>query len=125
MILEEKACIEKVNEWIAKTKREAYKNHINPQSSDTIENPEELIAYKMNLENLEDKLSKAIQKEDMEALSALHWPDDLKECIKEMTIRGEILDLLNQAFTISHFNKSQEHTAELINEAELRNETPL
>jgi len=115
MILEEDTCIKKVNEWIAKTKREAYEKNINSQPSDTIENAEELVAYKNNLEELEQKLSRAITDENTEALTALHWPDELMECIKNMAIRAEILDCLQQAFTINHFNKSPKHEAELEN----------
>jgi len=113
MIIEEDACIEKVNQWITNTKKNAYEKNINSQSSDTTENPKELFAYQADLENLEHNLSKAIQKEDMNALSTLHWPDELMDCIKDMAIRGEILDILKQAFTINHFNKSPKHEAEL------------
>jgi len=117
--MEEDACIAKLNEWIAKTKREAYEKNINSQESSTTENPEELFAYKSNLEELAQKLSRAITDENTEALTALHWPDELMECIRNMAIRAEILDCLQQSFTINHFNKSPKH------EAELRNETPL
>jgi hypothetical protein len=113
MIIEEDACIEKVNQWITNTKKNAYEKNINSESSDTTENPKELFAYQADLEKLEDELSKAIQKEDMKALSTLHWPDELMDCIKDMAIRVEILDLLKQAFTINHFNKSPKHEAEL------------
>ena len=113
MIIEDGACIKKVNEWITDIKKKAYEKHITSKGPDTTENPEELIAYQADLENLEHNLSNAIQKEDMKALTTLHWPDELGDCIKDMTIRGEILDLLKQAFTINHFNKSPKHEAEL------------
>jgi hypothetical protein len=113
MILEEDACIEKVNQWISKTKKNTYEKHIKSEGPHTTENPEELFAYQADIESLEDKLSKAIKNEDMKALSALHWPDELGDCIKDMTTRGVILDLLKQAFTINHFNKSPIHEAEL------------
>jgi len=113
MIIEEDACIEKLNEWITNTKKNIYEKHIKSEGPHTTENPEELIAYQEDLESLEGKLSIAIKKEDMDALSALEWPDELGDCIKDMTIRGVILDLLKQAFTINHFNKSPIHEAEL------------
>ena len=110
MVIEEDACIEKVNKWIIDTKKNAYEKNINVN---TTENPETLIAYQADLENLEHNLSKAIQNENMKELSNLHWPDELMECIKDMAIRGEILDLLHQAFKVHHFNKSPIHEAEL------------
>lgn len=109
MVIEE-ACIKKVNEWITEIKKTTYEKYIKPESS---ENSEGLIAYKAALESLEEKLSKAIQDQNTEALKELEWPDELMECINNMAIRGVILDLLHQAFTISHFNKSPKHEAEL------------
>ena len=117
--MQEDACIKKVNEWITKTKREVYETNIKS------ENSSELFAYTNELEMLESKLRKAITDENTNALFALGWPNELIECIKNMTLRVEILDCLQQAFTINHFNKSPKHEAELENESELRNETPL
>jgi hypothetical protein len=109
----EEACILRVNAWIKEIKRKAYETNINTQDSNTNENPDELLAYKSDLEELEQKLRKAITDENTEALSELHWPNDLNDCIKNMSLRTYILDNLHQAFNVHHFNKSPEHEREL------------
>ena len=106
--MEEDACIERVDAWIKEIKKSAYETNINSQDSNTTENPEnpkDLRAYISSLEDLEHKLNKAIINENTEALIALEWPNELMECITDIVIRGVILDHLQQAFTINHFNK--------------------
>jgi Tfp pilus assembly protein PilE len=111
----EEACITRVVAWIAIIKKNAYETNINSQGSNTNENPNELLAYKSYLERKFEHLNKAIKDENTKVLSALQWPDELMECIKDMRIRVEILDHLQQAFTINHFNKSPKHEEELEN----------
>lgn len=118
MVIEEDACIARVDAWIKKIKENVYKQNINinsenTENSDDSENPEELFAYKSKLEDLEDKLSRAIKDQNTEALSLLGWPNELMDCITDMTLRTDILDHLHQAFKVHHFNKSPKHENEL------------
>jgi hypothetical protein len=115
MVIEEDACIARVDAWIKKIKENVYKQNINinSENSDDPENPEELFAYKSKLEDLEDNLSRAIKDQNTEALSLLGWPNELMDCITDMTLRTDILDHLHQAFKVHHFNKSPKHENEL------------
>jgi len=118
MVIEEDACIARVDTWIKEIKENVYKQNINinsenTENSDDSENPEELLAYKSKLEDLEDKLSRAIKDQNTEVLSLLGWPNELMDCITDMTLRTDILDNLHQAFKVHHFNKSPKHENEL------------
>jgi len=113
MVFQEDACIARLDAWIIEIKKNVYEKNINSETVETPENVERLFAYKSYLEGLQDKISRAIKDEHKEALYALGWPDELMECIKDMTLRVEILDHLEQAFKINHFNKSPEHEREL------------
>ena len=109
----EEECIMRVDAWIKEIKKNAYEKNINSQDSNTNETPDELLAYKSYLEDLEERLSKAIREENKGVLSDLQWPNELMECITDMKLRTDILDRLKQAFTIYHFNKSPRHAEEL------------
>jgi hypothetical protein len=108
--MNEAACIARLDEWIIEIKNNAYEKYIN---SDIPENVKQLSAYKDYLVKLEARLRKAITDEHTEALSALGWPNELKGCIIDMILRAQILDRLQQAFTINQFNRSRKHEGEL------------
>lgn len=99
--------LDALNKWIIQVKKDAFLENIKT------ENPEELLNYKDYLEEFEFKLKSAIQTENFIVLQSLKWPEELIDCIKDMTIKYEILDCINQAFTINHFNKSPKHEQEL------------
>ena len=99
--------LEILNKWIATVKEDAFK-----QNSKS-ENPEGIQNYIDYLEELEDKLSKAIINEDMDALKNLNWPKELMECINNMQCRTDILDSIYQAFRVYQFNQSPRHATEL------------
>ena len=106
-------CIARLDAWIIEIKKKVYIKNINSEDPEMPEDAESLFAYKSYLEELEGKLNSAIKAEHKETLLALGWPDELMECIKNMTLRGEILDYLEQAFKVHHFNKSPKHENEL------------
>jgi len=96
-----------LNEWIIQIKKNAFLENIKT------ENPKDLLKYKYYLEDLEYTLKSAIQNVDIGVLQSLKWPEKLMNCINDMTIKYEILDCINQAFTVNHFNKSPMHEQEL------------
>jgi len=105
--MQRESCLEVLNNWIVSIKKEAFTKNIQA------ENAEELMKYKDSLEELESKLRYAIQNENIRILHDLKWPDELMECIKDMKIRPYILDCIQQAFTVHHFNQSPKHEEEL------------
>jgi hypothetical protein len=98
---------QKLNEWIIQVKKDAFLENIKT------ENSEDLLKYKYYLEELESNLRPAIQTGNIDRLQSLRWPEELMDCINDMTIKYEILDCINQAFTVNHFNKSPKHEEEL------------
>uniref|UniRef100_A0A6C0AN99 Uncharacterized protein n=1 Tax=viral metagenome TaxID=1070528 RepID=A0A6C0AN99_9ZZZZ len=105
--MQRKECLEVLNLWIIQVKKKAYVENIQAENAD------ELLNYKDSLEDLESKLAHAIQDENISVLQSLEWPEELMECIKDMQIKSYILDCIQQAFTIHHFNKSPMHETEL------------
>ncbi len=107
----QEACLKILSAWIIQYKREAWNKHVK-----TNDNANELQDYKDALEQQEARLRKAIYMEDTQNLKALGWPDELMECIKDMSIRADISDLLYESFVTHHFNRSPRHEEELHNE---------
>ena len=107
----QEACIKILSAWIIQFKRGAWAKHVK-----TNDDANELQIYKEVLEQQETRLRKAIYMEDTQNLKALGWPDELMECIKDMSIRPELTDLLYESFVTHHFNRSPKHEEELNNE---------
>jgi len=101
-------CIRILSSWIIERKRKIHTENIK-----TSDNPKELLDYKNELEVLEHRIRKAIYLEDVKSLEALGWPSELMECIKDISIRVELMDIIYQAFCIHHFNRSPIHEEEL------------
>ena len=104
-------CLKILSAWIIEYKREAWTRHIK-----TNDNANELQIYKDVLEQQEARVRKAIYMEDIQNLKALGWPDELMECIKDMSIRSDLTDLLYESLVTHHFNRSPRHELELHNE---------
>jgi len=107
----QEACLKILSAWIIQYKREAWTAHIK-----TNDNANELQSYKDALEQHEARIRKAIYMEDIQNLKALGWPDELMECIKDMSIRAELADMLYESLVTHHFNRSPRHEEELHNE---------
>jgi|Laugrespbdmm15sd_2_1035082.scaffolds.fasta_scaffold12155_3 hypothetical protein len=107
----EEACLKILSAWIIQYKREAWTTHVK-----TNDDANELQLYKDALEQQEGRLRKAIYMEDTQNLKALGWPDELMECIKDMSIRADLTDLLYESLVTHHFNRSPRHELELHNE---------
>jgi hypothetical protein len=107
----QEACLKTLSTWIIEYKRKTWNKHVK-----TNDNANELQSYKDELEQLETRLRKSIYLEDTENLKALEWPDELMECIKDMSIRPEITDMLYESLVTHHFNRSPRHEEELRNE---------
>ena len=105
-------CIDHLNNWIVEVKKRIWDQEASS------ENAEGVIQYKEALTILYEKLDKAIRNEDVQELQALEWPAELMDCVKDMSIRCEILDCIRQAFTIHYFNRSPIHEEELRKENE-------
>ena len=104
-------CLKILSAWIIQYKREAWTTHVK-----TNDDANELQLYKDTLEEQEKRLRKAIYMEDTKNLEALGWPDELMDCIKDMSIRADLTDLLYESFVTHHFNRSPRHEEELRNE---------
>jgi hypothetical protein len=104
-------CIKILNDWIVEIKRQYYTKNNSEES-------ESLKSYTTGLEQLESNLQRAIIREDSAILERHDWPPQLMECIKDMNIRSQILDCINQAFVIHPFNRSPKHQGELKKESE-------
>lgn len=100
-------CLNILNSWIVQVKNKKYIEYLSSENVNGLEK------YKNSLENLESELKIAIVDQDKEKLENLEWPNELMECIEDMNIRTYILDSIQQAFTINHFNKSPQHEEEL------------
>ena len=104
----QEACLKILSAWIVQYKREAWTTHVK-----TNDDANELQSYKNALEQQEGRLRKAIYMEDTKNLEALGWPDELMECIKDMSIRPDIVDMLFESLVTHHFNRSPRHEQEL------------
>jgi cytochrome c-type biogenesis protein CcmH/NrfG len=104
----QEACLKLLSAWIVQYKRKAWENHVK-----TNDDSNELQLYKNNLEELERDLRKAIYMEDTHALQSLGWPEELVECIKDMSVRPDISDLIYESLVTHHFNRSPKHEEEL------------
>lgn len=104
----QEACLKALLMWIIQYKRKTWTQYVK-----TSDDANELQSYKNALEDMESRLRKAIYLEDIENLKALDWPDDLMECIKDMSIRADLTDLLYESFVTHHFNRSPKHEQEL------------
>lgn len=104
----QEACLKALSTWIIQYKRKTWTQYVK-----TSDDANELQSYKNALEDMESRLRKAIYLEDIENLKALDWPDDLMDCIKDMSIRADLTDLLYESFVTHHFNRSPRHEQEL------------
>ena len=104
----QEACLQILSAWIINYKRNTWTRHVKSNNDSN-----ELQLYKDDLEQLESNLRKAIYLEDANTLRSLKWPEDLMECIKDMSIRCEITDLLYESLVTHHFNRSPKHEQEL------------
>lgn len=105
------ACLQTLSAWIIEYKRKTWIEHV--KSND---DANELQAYKNTLEQQEALVRKAIYLEDTKKLQTLGWPEELMDCIRDMSIRPDIVDMLFQSLVTHHFNRSPRHEEELRNE---------
>jgi hypothetical protein len=108
------ACMIHLNKLIIQVKKQKWER----ETGDINENANGISSYMEELTELYEQLNRAISNEDIQALQALQWPAELMDCIKDMSIRYEIVDCIKQAFTVHYFNRSPEHEEELRKENE-------
>jgi hypothetical protein len=106
--MEESDCVERLSAWIIEFKRRTYATYVKSENDSN-----ELTHYRNALETLETQIRKAIYLEDFKSLETLEWPSELMECVKNMAIRTELLDLLYESLHIHPFNRSPLHEKEL------------
>jgi hypothetical protein len=106
------ACVKMLSTWIVEFKRNTWNEHV--QTSD---DANELQTSRDVLQEQERSLRRAINMEDTNTLSNLGWPDELMECIKDMGVRSELIDILHESLFSHPFNRSPQHENELNNEA--------
>lgn len=101
-------CLVILDKWLVKQKDEIYNEHV---KSDNDEN--ELQAYSESLEDFAIDLIRLIENENGEELKKLEWPNDLMECIKDISIRVDIINDIESSFVRYPFNRSKIHRKEL------------
>ena len=104
-------CLNILTKWIMERKKETYSEYI--KSDGTNDTNEDLRKYKEVLESLERKIRKAVYLEDFKNLEEIGWPSELMECIKDMSIRCDLLDLIYESFITHSYNRSPMHEKEL------------
>jgi hypothetical protein len=102
-------CLNGLDDWITSQKNHIY--DINIKNSSTKNNV--LLDYTNALEEFAFKLSRAIQKEEINTLVSMGWPNTLIECLKDSFTKTLILDEINQWFVTFPFVKSRMHLKEL------------
>jgi hypothetical protein len=105
------ACVKMLSTWIVEFKRNTWNEHVK-----TTDDANELQTYRDVLQVQEYSLRKAINMEDTNTLRNLGWPDELMECIKDMGVRSELIDILHESLFSHPFNRSPQHEDELNNE---------
>ena len=101
-------CLVILGKWLVEQKDKIYNEHI---KADNDEN--ELQAYSDSLENYAINLIQAIKNESFDELKKLEWPNDLMECIKDVSIRVDVLNDIESSFVRYPFNRSKIHIKEL------------
>ena len=104
--MDEDNCLKILHKWIIDKKSEAQTSYKGDSIND-------IKKYTETLETLERKIRKALYLEDFKNLEALGWPQELLECIKDMTVRPSLLDLIYESLIIHQFNRSPMHESEL------------
>jgi hypothetical protein len=105
------ACVKMLSTWIVEFKRNTWTEYVK-----TSDDANELQTYRDVLQQQEGDLRKAINSEDTNTLSNLGWPDELMECIQDMGVRTELIDILYESLFSHPFNRSPQHEDELNNE---------
>ena len=101
-------CLVILDKWLVEQKDIIYNKHI---KADNDEN--ELQAYSDSLENFAIDLIQAIKNELFDELERIEWPNDLMECIKDISIRVDIINDIESSFVRYPFNRSKIHRKEL------------
>jgi hypothetical protein len=101
-------CLVILKGWLIEQKNRIYSEHI---KSDNDEN--ELQMYTISLEGFARNVIKAIEREIVDDLKKLRWPEELMECIKSIGIRVDIIHDIESSFIRYPFNRSERHRKEL------------
>lgn len=104
-------CLNILDKWLILIKKEFYDKYI---TKDNDEN--ELQTYTEYLIDFGEQLIEAIEKESNETLSDLNWPKELMKCIKDLSIRVDIINDITSSFIRFPFNRSEIHRKELLRE---------
>lgn len=104
-------CLVILDNWLVSEKKKFYKKHI---ITDNDEN--ELQKYSDSLEKFGDDIINAIEKESYKILNQLGWPEELMKCIKDLSIRVDIINDITSSFIRFPFNRSEIHRKELLRE---------
>jgi len=107
--VESENCIKVLIEWIKTTKHTVYNKNIKNATND--ENV--LSLFSSELESFGNTIINAINNENIELLKENGWPDELMECIKNLNIRVDIIDNIENWFKTYPFNMSEFHNREL------------
>jgi hypothetical protein len=104
-------CLDILDKWLILIKKEFYDKHINKDNDEN-----ELQTYSDSLEDYGENLIQAIEKESYETLKNLNWPEELMKCIKDLSIRVDIINDITSSFIRFPFNRSEIHRKELLRE---------
>ena len=98
--------MDSTTKWIMERKNEIYRKNIKTNNSS------EFAGYEEELKEYGDLVISAIDREDFKILRSLGWPSELDQCIKEMYLRTEIKDIIENCIRFQ-YNRSPKHFEEL------------
>jgi hypothetical protein len=104
--------VKSLDDWLFMKKNEIYDENIK-----TIEGTNnDLAKYIHSLEGLAFILIRAIEKEELDKLESMGFPNDLSSCVNDTSCNLIIIDRIKQWFVRHPFSKSRHHMNELAKE---------
>jgi hypothetical protein len=85
--------IEIAKDWVLDKKDDIYKNIIKDNNGESIH----LSRYDDEVRTLGESLIKAIQREDLDKLRSLGWPEDLMDCLSDPSVNLVITNFIELA----------------------------
>ena len=106
---EPEECLEALSQWIKMQKDKIYDENIKSPSNDQ----RVLANYESVLEGFAFKIVSAIERENIQGLQSLGWPETLMECIRDPNTKIIILNEIEQWLIRFPYVKTRRHLEEL------------
>lgn len=106
---EPEECLAALSEWIKMQKDKIYDENIKSPTDDQ----NVLANYENILEGFAFKIVSAIERENIQVLQSLGWPETLMECIRDPNTKIVVLNEIEQWLIRFPFVKTRKHLEEL------------